>query len=384
MLLQQVDDAQVQLDLLRGMRAGLKGRRNVQQPDGWASLYAKLSQSANQQVRREAKLLALRFGDEAAIGSLHEVMLAADAPAEARKEALASLAELRVDGLPQHLHRLIEAGQLVGPALRALEAYSDPDTPKVVLAAYRSCNDAQRQDAITALAARPASALALLNAVEKGTVPAADISAFIARQLDALGDQRVSGKLRKVWGTIRRTSREKQAQLNKYKADLGPDKLEDADLVNGRIVFARTCMKCHRLYGEGGQIGPDLTGSNRANLDYVLENALDPSAVIGKDYRLTNFVTVDGRLISGMVVEEAPQTVTVQTVNQRVTLDRNDIELAKQSDVSMMPEGQLEKLKPHDVRDLVAYLATKDQVPLPEGVTLPVDEPLPVDAPSGQ
>ena len=124
-------------------------------------------------------------------------------------------------------------------------------------------------------------------------------------------------------------------------------------------------MKCHILFGEGGKIGPDLTGSNRANLDYVLQNVLDPSASIGKGYQLTNVVTADGRLVAGIVLEETAAAVTLQTVNEKVVLPREDIETMKASPISMMPEGQLDKLSKDEIRDLVAYLASPRQVSLP-------------------
>jgi putative heme-binding domain-containing protein len=119
------------------------------------------------------------------------------------------------------------------------------------------------------------------------------------------------------------------------------------------------------LYGEGHKIGPDLTGSDRANLYYVLENSVDPSAVIGGDYRLTNVTTSKGRLIAGIIVEETERALTMQTATEKVVVPASEIESRVVSNVSMMPEGQLEKMTPNELRDLVAYLATKTQIPLP-------------------
>ena len=120
------------------------------------------------------------------------------------------------------------------------------------------------------------------------------------------------------------------------------------------------------LFGEGHKIGPDLTGSDRANLHYILENSVDPSAVIGSDYRLVNILTRKGRLVAGIVVAENDRAVTVQTATERITLAKDDIEERNLSNVSMMPEGQVEQMTFTELRDLVRYLATKEQVPLPE------------------
>ena len=165
---------------------------------------------------------------------------------------------------------------------------------------------------------------------------------------------------------IRRTPEEKQRLIRKYKKMLTPPVLARANLSRGRLVFSKTCQQCHTLFGEGAKIGPDLTGSNRADVHYILENSVDPSAVIGRDYQLVNVVTKKGRLVAGIVVEETDRALTLQTPTERVVLSRADIEERKLSPVSMMPEGQLEKLTAEELRNLVAYLGSKNQVPLPK------------------
>jgi len=139
-------------------------------------------------------------------------------------------------------------------------------------------------------------------------------------------------------------------------------------------VFAKTCMQCHALFGTGGKIGPDLTGSNRANLHYVLENVLDPSAMVGNAYQMTTVVTTGGRVISGIIQAATSSSVTVQTANERVVLSRDDVDEMVPSPVSMMPEGVVAKLEKDHLRDLIAYLASKSQVPLPAGAKVEVGE----------
>ncbi len=109
---------------------------------------------------------------------------------------------------------------------------------------------------------------------------------------------------------------------------------------------------------SGGDVGPDLTGSDRANPDYILENVLDPSASVGKDYTLTTVATTDGRLIAGIVREQIALGLVIQTASERITVPREDVEAIKPSNASMMPEGQLDPLTPQEIRDLFAYLAT--------------------------
>jgi putative heme-binding domain-containing protein len=154
---------------------------------------------------------------------------------------------------------------------------------------------------------------------------------------------------------------------------LTPSYLAAADASHGRALFAKSCATCHVLFDDGRKIGPDLTGSQRANLDYVLENLLDPSAVVAREYRVSIVQTTGGRVITGMVLEEAAQTITVQTPNERLIVPRSEIDEQVQSPLSMMPEGLLQTLSETDIRDLVAYLASPQQVPKPNG-TAPTGE----------
>ena len=200
----------------------------------------------------------------------------------------------------------------------------------------------------------------------RGDVPTRDLSAFTARQLLGLNDKALSEKLTKVWGVIRPASADKTKLLSHYLSLTPPDALKKADRSAGRAVFARTCAKCHTLFDDGGKIGPDLTGSQRVNPEYVLTKVLDPSAVVAKDYQMTVFNLTDGRVVNGIVKEENDKVVTVQTQNEVVRLNKADIDSCKQSSQSMMPDGQLTMMSDAEVRDLIAYLAGPDQAPLPK------------------
>jgi putative heme-binding domain-containing protein len=137
------------------------------------------------------------------------------------------------------------------------------------------------------------------------------------------------------------------------------------------MVFTRTCASCHRLFGEGGAIGPELTSSQRANLDYILENLLDPSAIVPFDYQVTILETKDGRFLTGIIKKEDDKTVTVQTQNDVVTILKNEIESRERTQLSLMPDGLLDKMTSDEIRDLVAFLASPAQVPLPKGEAKP-------------
>ncbi len=137
-------------------------------------------------------------------------------------------------------------------------------------------------------------------------------------------------------------------------------------------MFSKTCQNCHRLFGTGGEIGPDITGSNRGNIDYILENILDPSAVVGRDYQMTVLALNDGRVVQGLLKQETDSALTIQTINDKIVVPKSEIEERAVSSVSMMPERQLDTLSKDEVRDLIAYLASPSQVVL-SGPPSPID-----------
>ena len=204
-----------------------------------------------------------------------------------------------------------------------------------------------------------------MEAIERGRIPRRDLSVSVARQLLAFADPRIRPRLEAVWGKVQPTSKTKAALVGKYKSVLASTQDPPADPARGRAVFNRTCLSCHKLFDAGGDVGPELTGSDRANPDYILENVLDPSAAVSRDYTVTSVATTDGRLVSGIIREQTPTSLVIQTANERVVLPRDDVEAIKPSTTSMMPEGLLEPLSTREVRDLFAYLASTKQLPLP-------------------
>ncbi len=129
------------------------------------------------------------------------------------------------------------------------------------------------------------------------------------------------------------------------------------DRVAGKVLFTKNCATCHTLFGEGGKIGPDLTGADRKNRLYLMTQIIDPSAIIRQEFLAYVVNMKDGRAITGLIVESTPETVTlVDAKNVRSVLRRDQIDEMKASPVSLMPEKLLEPLDDKQLRDLFAYL----------------------------
>lgn len=361
-LLGQSDDPQFQLDLLKGMGEGLKGRRGVAMPAGWEDVSAKLAKSPNAQVRELAQSLSLTFGSRAALAALRERLADPKAEPPARQQALVALLAAKDPALPATLQSLLRDVAVRGPALRALASYDDAKTPAAVLAAYASLPVAERKDALNTLAARTPFAQALLAAIASGQVPKADLMADVVRQLRNLKNADVNTQLEKIWGVARESGEDKLKEFAKYQTMIAAGPAGDPS--RGRAVFTRTCQQCHMLFGEGGKVGPDITGSNRADVDYLLQNILDPNAVIPNDYRTSTIETKDDRSITGIVTRQDATAVTIVTPNDTLVIPRGEVKSLTPGEFSMMPEGILQALTAAEVRDLVAYLRGAGQVPL--------------------
>jgi len=356
-------DAGVQVDLIEGLLDGFEGRRTVAMPTAWGDVYAGLR--ATPEVRGLATRLALLFDDPAALVSLRELAMDEGAAQEEREMAVRTLVARKPDGLALSLLSWLDEPAIRGTAIRGLAEYDHPETAERLLAGYPHWEATHRQDALQTLAARRPWAVRMLDAVEAGDIPLSELTAFTARQLENLGDPVIRDRVVLLWGQVRPTPKDKADSIARYKKAITADKLAVADRAAGRVLFESRCGNCHRLFGQGAELGPDLTGSQRTELDYVLENLIDPSAVVAKDYQMQVILTYSGRVITGLLVARTDQAITIQTTNDRVVVPVDEIESHEVSPLSVMPEGLLEQLSTRQVIELIAYLAGPGQVALP-------------------
>ncbi|HMP80632.1 MAG TPA: c-type cytochrome, partial [Pirellulaceae bacterium] len=357
---------------LEQINEALVGRVNVPLPASWQATYEKLSQSEHATLRELSLRLAVAFGDRRAFPQLREILADPERPLADRQRALEILVQGRDQEAAPAMFAALEAPQLQSPVIRALAALADPETPGRLLRHYGVLVGNAKEDAIATLVSRAVYAEQLLDAIEAGLIPRSDVHAYHVRQLANLGDQPLMARVTQLWGRVGDSSEEQKAAIERYKSLLTGDVMTEADVSHGRLLYNKHCAACHRLFGEGEQVGPDLTGSNRADLDYILENLVAPNAVVGKDYQMTLLQLIDGRVVSGLIMRETDSALTLKTINDMVIIPLDDIEEQKLSDLSLMPNGLLDPLPLEEVRDLIAYLASPSQVPL-KGPRAPID-----------
>lgn len=360
-LLVDTPDAARRASLLRGMLLGLEGQREVAPPKAWKSLGPELAASQSPELKNLGRQLGQVFGDEKATREALATLEDGKAILEDRQKALASLLTQQRKELLPLLEALLSEEALRIAAIRGYATFDDPRAASLLLDRYEAMDDEARRAIVETLATRKRYAEALFAAVKAERIPREAVPAYVARSLDSV----LQGRFSAAFGE-RKLAGDKETLIAKYKELATPEALAEADAAQGRLIYQRTCLACHQMYGEGGIVGPDLTGSNRADLNYLLLNILDPSGDIPDAYRMVMITTKNGQLMTGSVTEEDDQRVVLSMIGQQSVVAKSDIAKRETAPVSMMPEGLLQTLKPEEVLDLFKYMQTKRQVDLPE------------------
>ncbi len=354
-------------DILAGMAEALAGWRKAPKPANWDALVEKFGTDST--LADRVRDLSVLFGDGRALDEVKQVALNKDADLTQRQGALQTLIDNKAPDLREICEKLLSVPFLNPVAARGLSTFDDPAVGETLVKAYRQFHQTERPQLLAMLMSRPAFIRPLLTAIGAGKIAKRDLTPLHAHQIRAFNDPELNKQLTEVWGEMHESGTGKVEFATKLKEQLTPQTLASADKSAGRAVFARTCAICHRLYGEGADVGPDLTGSGRANLDYLIDNIVDPSAVVSADYRLNVATLKDGRVLNGFVTSKSDTTLTFKTVAETQSIARADIQSLQELSTSLMPEGLLEALPAEDLRNLIAYLMNPVQVSLPAANT---------------
>ncbi len=352
-------DSRLQADTLGGMREALKGERNAVPPGGWAAAGLVFAKSSDADVLALYRTLGAVFADPVALEATRAAVMDAGADLDSRRGALRSLIDSRAAGLRVVCESVLTQPGLSGTAADGLALEADPVIASAILAKFTAIAAGEKTAVMSALVSRPAWAARVLDAVAAGALPRSDISSFHARQIRGFNDATLTARLAELWGDFRDSDAARLKKIALWKKRLSPALLTKADKVNGRTLFMSICSTCHKLNGEGGRIGPELTGSARDNLDYLLQNILDPGAVVAREFQLVILTMKDGRTLSGFIQTKNDRIIVLRTLAEEVSLAAGDIARTEVSPTSLMPEGQLESLSQDEVRDLMGYLMQK-------------------------
>jgi putative membrane-bound dehydrogenase-like protein len=343
--------------LVAGMDKGLEGRRLPAMPAPLGDVRGRLDARDGSGIARLR--LAVRLGSDEALHRALERAADAKVPESDRVSLIELIGQARTaEGLRTLLDLWRQDGRsaIQSAALNALGRHGRPEVAEALLERYPSLPAPLRDRVRDLLCSRREWAGMLLDAIRGGRMDAKDVRPSQVLQVVQLGDPALTTRLESVWGRPPGPNSAEKAQRIAEVRGILPEG-DKGDPARGRAVFKQNCATCHRLFGEGESIGPDLSGAERGNLEFLLSSVVDPSAVVRKEYQAQTVALKDGRVLTGLVVEDNDKVVTlVDSTPQRTTLALSDVEDMKPSPVSVMPEGLLDKLPDDQIRDLYRYL----------------------------
>jgi putative heme-binding domain-containing protein len=336
--------------LMRGFEEAFQGRALSGLPD---ELVEAVSTLGGQSI-----VLGLRQGNADAIAKALTIVADAKADANERLQYVQVFGEVRQ---PQCVSVLLDlVAQTNDEPLRlatmtSLQTYDDARIAATVIGLYGKVSDDGRSVAQTLLASRRAWARELLDAVDAGQIDAKSLPLDVVRQLTVHRDEQIAAAVARHWGTVTGATTEEMQQQIARLTDVV--RSGSGSPYDGKKLFTATCAKCHRLFGQGGQIGPDLTTFKRDDVANMLVNIVNPSAEVREGFETYQAQTDDGRVVLGFLVDRDNRVVVLRGVDgQNVTLAHDQIEELAPQRKSLMPEGQLRDLSDQQVRDLFAYL----------------------------
>jgi putative heme-binding domain-containing protein len=338
--------------LIEGQKA--KPRRPASDTE---PLFATLRSAGNRQLEQRAQELGTLWGNAAAtqatLGAINDPKLST----EQRIQAIAAAKTLKNEAARESLLQLIHHNDpepLVIEAIRALGQIGEDIVADDLLKAWGTFGPAARAAAAEVLVSRRRWAIALLSTIETKAISAMELPTTALRSLGESKDDFIRQRAAQTIGRIRPANADKQKLIETKKTMIlsgGPP-----DLQAGHELAKKTCLVCHKFYGEGAEVGPDLTGVGRSSLDALLANVIDPNLVVGKGYESVEVETRDGRTVSGRLVENTDTRLKlISSGPKEEVVAKSDIASMRVSELSVMPEG-LEQMPDTDFRNLILYI----------------------------
>ena len=352
--------------LVRGMVKALEGTSLDPVPAELDSTLADLWK--NEEVPEEVIQLSLRLRSPQALAAARPLLTAPSTPLSQRLDLIKALGEL-ADAPSEDIFLEIVRNEKTESAvklaaLNALRRYSGEDIPSTLLTLYPRLQGDLRQVSLSLLASRPAWAHRLLLAVDGGIIDKTSLSPANIMLMKNYEDSQIQSLLTQHLRSARRSNKHKSERITEIKALLSAAR-PTGKPSEGYAVFAQQCATCHKFRDQGRDIGPDLTGYEMKNLDYLLPAIIDPNLGIREGFE---FATITLRptgdetsaFLTGFITDANDLTVTIKDLSGiRTVIARKDLSQLTRAPVSVMPDGLLDQLSDQQIRDLVAYLQSK-------------------------
>lgn len=345
--------------LVKGIAEGLRGADQVSLPDGLRAVLDSFQESLG-----EAPLtLALRQGSRDAITDALHIIADREADLNLRLAYAELMGEIDQPECVPVLLEIVDrdpSSALKQIALHALAGYDETEIGRKIASIYPNirADSYVREAALRLFSVRAEWAKAFLDEVEMSrTIHPTDLNQHLTRNFLLLEDKEIEKKIHKHWPeSIPLSSNEKTKQINVLKKMLAEGK---GDPIAGKSIYQSTCAACHRLRQEGGNIGPELTGYDLRNVDYMLLHTIDPNADIREGFETYKIKTKDGRTLEGTIARREGNAIHLVPVmsGKKTVLTTERITHEEIMQVSAMPERLLQNLSEQEIRDLFAYLS---------------------------
>ena len=356
-LLKLVEDQPEQADsLLVGIEDGILGIKGFSKPVKWDQVSSKLRGNPN------ALKLSTLFGDEQAIEQMEKLVIDANADIDIRRQTM----EILIDSNSRNLRNLSET-LLSDPHMklwgaRGLAKFEAEEIGKLLVQKLPEFKGTDQDELVEILCGRLKWANFLLEKIKKEENLKSSLSPYHAMQIKSFKNENLNIKLDEVWGVVRQSPEYLSNRKKELKEELNHLFLSKANLKNGSFLYDQQCAGCHMLYGRGGKLGPDLTGSGRSNLDYLLENIVNPNSAVSSDYRMNVVQLKDGRVLSGMITGQDKNSITLRMPDSEERISKLSIQKREALENSIMPVGLLDNMNLDDRRDLIGYLMQTKKV----------------------
>ncbi len=319
------------------------------------ALFAELSGNTNPLIRQRGQELGTLWGDPSSIQATLVAINNSALPTEQRLQSIRVAQQLKTDAAREALLKAIsEPGPVVVAAIRALGQAGGNSVSDGLLKSWPHFTPEARAAAADVLASRRQWALALLSEVEAKRISSLELPLSAIRSIAESKDDLLRQREAEVIGRIRPADADKQKIIEQKRKMILAGGTPNTEV--GHELARKTCLVCHKLFGEGADVGPDLTGVGRSSLDALLANVIDPNQVVGKGYENVMIETKDGRSVSGRLVENTASRVKLIGAGPKEEIvAKADIASMRTSELSVMPEG-LEQMPDADFRNLILYI----------------------------
>jgi len=360
-LLALTNDDALRGKFIAGIASAFEGAEMPKLPEA-------LTKALNEYIAKQSGgdlTLALRSGSADALKSALKLLEDKKASNTARIAIAKTLAELGKQEAVMPMVNILKATNPPGlkrGILQAAAKFDDKRIPEALLLGWEgqiAGDKALREDALRVMAGRKEWAQILVSFVNEWKVPAKQFTVDIVRQLSLHKDPEIDAAIDKHWKGLLATgpTPEKKKESERIKAVVKTG-LGDAD--RGKIQFMGRCAICHTLFGEGGKIGPDLTGYDRTNADFWLDNLFMPSMEIREGFGAYIVKTKGGQILTGLMdAQDASGIVLKDMAGNKTAFKQTDIEKLEASPISLMPEGLTTGMSDADLKDFFAYLMKK-------------------------